>query len=831
MARWTGILCVILAVPLFAATTVFDFEDPADATGWHDEKGTACRNFPVSREANWATSGEHSLCFRTPKWKPGMGEWPACEITPPVTDWSGYDRLVLDVTNPTDFDQRLSFFITDSVRATRTGLNTRVLLPPGSYRQAVVKLADVVKMNVKLKDIHTMHFFTERPAGDMEVYMDRMILLRPDEPLPTPGPDFVKALAGLQQDQIVALHQAQEDVRARIAQVTAQAPGVAVWADRLMADNDARVTAFAEQVRRGDPVVLKAAEFITQLRADTARLESLVSLRAGFESVRQSVQAPGSVRDDVVVGFATSMEKVLPRAGAPDLQPSIRASLALARNEKEALQVIVMPVEDAARQVQVRVRDLRGPGGAIFSSDDIAIALMGYVETKSVPPYGSSHVGWWPDPILGFMSKTDIAEGDAQSFWVRLNAPKSQAPGMYRGALEVLVEGRPLYVFELSVRVYPFTLPDRSPLNMAVTFFPRYNEAKPEGGWRGDNYRDTSWRKHKLEWGDFLADYYITYDSLYAYGGWSPDFEVLQRLHEQGRLGTFNLGYYSMLTENPEQQKKWKADVRKRIGEPYKKAKALGLLDHAYIYGCDEHPKDKFPGVERAAAFLRKEFPGAFILTTTYDHSFGTDSVLQSMDGFCPLTPRYKRDLADKVRATGKEVWWYICCGPRHPYCNMFIEYPAIEGRLLMGAQTAKYRPDGFLYYQTSIWNGKQIRKGPFTDWDPRSWTTFHGDGSWTCLGPDGTPLPTIRLENFRDGVEDYAYARLLEKAIAQVEGNPELTVRQRQWLVRAKSALRVPDGLSRSMTEYTDDPADVYRWRRGMAKALATSGVNVSLP
>jgi hypothetical protein len=200
------------------------------------------------------------------------------------------------------------------------------------------------------------------------------------------------------------------------------------------------------------------------------------------------------------------------------------------------------------------------------------------------------------------------------------------------------------------------------------------------------------------------------------------------------------------------------------------------------------------------------------------------------MDGFCPLTPSYRADLADKVRATGKQVWWYICCGPGHPFCNMFVEFPAIEGRLLMGAQTAKYRPDGFLYYQTSIWNGKPITSGPFTDWDPRSWTTYNGDGSWTCPGPDGTPLATIRLENFRDGVEDYAYARLLEKAIAEVAKVASPTAAQTRWLARAKAALQVPAVVASSMTEYTQDPSDVYRWRRGMAEALATSGVEVSL-
>ena len=88
-----------------------------------------------------------------------------------------------------------------------------------------------------------------------------------------------------------------------------------------------------------------------------------------------------------------------------------------------------------------------------------------------------------------------------------------------------------------------------------------------------------------------------------------------------------------------------------------------------------------------------------------------------------------------------------------------------------MGAQAVRMRPDGFLYYQISVWKGnKCIEKGPFTDWNPANDLQYNGDGSWVCVGPDGIPLPTIRLENFRDGLEDYAYAKLLEEKLKEVK-------------------------------------------------------------
>ena len=562
---------------------------------------------------------------------------------------------------------------------------------------------------------------------------------------------------------------------------------------------------------------------------ETSRIESLLAPRSAFDKIRPSVQVGQSRRDDVVVGFATAMEKVLPRVGVPSLRFEKRVTLSLAQNEEESFQVIILPLRRELTAVSVRVSDLKAKGGKRLAADNVRAAPVGYVETKAVPPYGSSHVGWWPDPILGFMRTVDIDKGDAQAFWVRVSAPKGQSAGTYRGTLQVLSDEAPLFSFGLDIRVYNFGLPDASPLPLAITFWPHDHPATKSAA---PDYPVNAWKRHKSEWADFLADYYITIDSLYAYGDWEPAFEDLKRLHDQGRLGVFNLGYFPVLGEGQEAQDAWRANVLDVLRPRYERAKELGILDHAYIYGCDERPADQFPAVERAAAALKAEFPDVPVMTTTYDHSFGLESVIKSVDAFCPLTPRFDPERAAKARAGGKQVWWYICVSPHHPHANMFVEFPAIDGRLLMGAMTAKCRPDGFLYYQISIWNSqKPIDDGPFTDWDPRSFTTYHGDGSWTCVGPDGTPLPTIRLENFRDGLEDYAYFRALEAAVAKLRASPALAAHRGEWLRQAEEALQVPLELVASLTEYTQDPRDVYRWRDRMAELIEAAGPDAGSP
>ncbi|NLC57786.1 MAG: DUF4091 domain-containing protein [Armatimonadetes bacterium] len=817
-----------LAAPALGAPTVLlDFETDADLDVWHYER--AAPGTPVnelSRVDRYATSGNSALRFASPAWKQGMSEWPSFECKPPITDWSAFDRLVYDVTNPTAGEQLLFLFISDTKIATRDGYQERTVLPPFASVRVVIPLAKLSERKINLADIGVLHFFTERPPSDMELFIDQMVLLRAGEPLPPVSPAYLKQVAPLQAPRVEALRRRLQATRDRVRGVTEGVPEAAAWADTALQKLEGEVDSFANMVARADAGMLAAQSGLEDLGKQLDSIETRAKLRGDFGRVRPAVQVGRRPHPDLVVGFATAMEKVLPRAMTTPLNVSRRMEVALARGEKESFQVIVLPCERDVRQVRVRATTLRAADGTRFPARNVESAVVGYVETKTSPPYGSSHIGWWPDPILNFQQTADIATGDAQAFWVRVRAPKNQKPGLYRGKLEVLVDGARTFSFDLAIRVYRFRLPDSTPLPLAVTFWPMYYEPNGQGGWNEGELRDSSWRKHRWQWADFLADYYLTYDSLYGFKSWEPDFEILARLHKQGRLGRFNLGYYGVCGETPEEIERWRKSTVDVIRPRYEKARELGLLDHAYIYGCDENPPELFPGVQRAVEILKREFPDVFVLTTTYDNSFGQDSVIKAMDGFCPLTPSYDAAKAAVARQAGKEVWWYICCGPGHPFANMFIEFPAIEGRLLMGAMTAKYRPDGFLYYQISIWNSGPIERGPFTNWDPRCWPTYHGDGSWTCLGPDGTPLPTIRLENFRDGLEDYAYFRILEETVKKVEASPDLRARQANWLAQAREALQVPEEVVKSLTEYTYDPAAVARWRARLAEVIEAAGV-----
>ena len=775
------------------AVTLFDFETPEEIAAG-PQGSDPSRTFKI--ESRFATHGTNALHWTCTPWRPGLNQWPSFTLRPPVTDWRKYDRMCVDLVNLGDGGDSFATYLAGPDGRIQGGLLKTTTLPSHGFSQFVVPLADWPK-TANPTNITRVHFFTTQ-AKTFNLYLDRVTLLEKGEPLP-------------------------------------KADGTGIPRD-LLPFMASRVESAEQEVRTA--------------RENRAHDES-------YWRLRDACARAGQDTTKMSVGLASSMLKVRPR-GNYDLVPAKAASVRVARYEKESLQVVVQPGEQDLANVRVTCGDLKRADGAVFAAANVKCVVMGYVQTLKQPPYRIGYqapstnavgycrqskipaLGWWPDPILDYLPATSVKGRDAQSFWVRVTCPENQSAGTYTGALAVtatLADGKTaVQSIPFTVRVNDFAVPKQSPLPLAISFSPGYSmqfatpaEIEESKLRRADPKSPINlWRNKRTEWCDFLADYYIPMDSIYHHveiepatgktkvgGPFYPD--MLLRLKEQGRLGYFNLGYWGPLGGGANAEAEWRASHLPRLRSTYEFAKRHGILDHAFIYGCDEAPKETHGRVQRAVQILKQEFPGVPIFTTAYDHEFGVNTSLACMDWFCPLTPRFDPAKAAVARQQGRQVWWYICCGPKTPFANMFVEHAAIEGRVLMGAQTTRMRPDGFLYYAIAIWNGPRVIQGTsaFTDWTARSWTTFHGDGSWTCCGPDGMPIATQRLENFRDGLEDYAYALELERRLKACK-NPN-----GDWAKRAKELLAVPRELMDTMSNYTDDPAVVLKWRDAMADLI----------
>ncbi len=76
--------------------------------------------------------------------------------------------------------------------------------------------------------------------------------------------------------------------------------------------------------------------------------------------------------------------------------------------------------------------------------------------------------------------------------------------------------------------------------------------------------------------------------------------------------------------------------------------------------------------------------------------------------------------------------------------------------------------------------------------------------------------MDSIRWEMLRDGIEDYEYLAMLRGLVARHEG--KLAAGE---LRRLRGLLEVPESISRSMTEFTKDPAAIETRRNEVARAI----------
>ena len=803
-----------IAVCLFAVNCpavqaediLFDFESPLN-------QNTVASEQNITRVKRFATSGDYSLSFSSPE-KKKRGRL-TFDLTPKTTDWSKYNRLNMDVSNLAEIPQILKIYIADSKTPVTkkqydgTGISVGTFaLNPHTYMHIDIDLGKKLKKGkIDISDICNIEFIVEKQPTCL--YFDNIKIIKSehaDENDLLPH-KYLKQFASFQKPSVTVLRA----LYLKNLKKAEEFPEVSLLGTSLMDPLDRRISKLEKQISQADRQVLEIYPELTLLKGNIDRLHSLLALWKQFKKISPSVRV-GEKQHNVMVGFATSMEKILPRDNPIALMLREEMAISLAKGEKESFQTVVIPWVNV-KDVGVTVGDLVSDDGSKLFSEHINTPVVGYVKTETTPSSGTPYLGWWPDPLLSFLEKTDIKAGDAQSFWVRINAPKDQKPGVYRGTVDVQADGATIFSFKLTVRIYDFSMPAFSPLPTAITF--------------GPTSKDWSYiwkdKKLKMQWADFLTDYYISYDSLYTHDG--PDFEVIKHLNEAGRLGLFNLRYF--YRSNGTGASSWEAAMGK-IRKIYEQAKELGLLDHAYIYGNDEFRRKQHAATEAAAKDLKRAFPGVMIMTTAIDTSYGLNSEIKSIDAWCPYISDFYPKKAETVRAKGKQVWWYTCCWPHNPYPNFFIECKLIEARMLMGFITAKFGPDGFLYYQISRWrnNSKPITSGPFTDWNPNSYNKYNGDGSLTCVGPDSSPLATIRLENFRDGLEDYAYIIILDEIIRQYEGKSLLSKSQKAWLKQAKSAARIPWNVVKEVYSYTYDPMVVYAYRNKLAQLIETSGM-----
>jgi hypothetical protein len=780
-------------------TSLCPFRTKADLALWSLRRSTPPSSFELAKDS----TGEPAAKLHYPAYT-GKGEkWPAITTTTsklPVSDWTDYRYLRVFLTTPLSTRLPLRVFLKNQAGAIG---KFDPKLPEGEKAGWVSVDLDAVMP--KRSEMAELHFFMSTPPLDCPFTLRDLMLV---------GEDGI-ASAQRTMDSL-AVH------TRKLAAMGDPAAASLTTGKALQAELEASIASF--QKAPGDATGWPMLAVAKKARAWLSSPEEKALLaRAPYLEVAARVRQGSSFG----YGVASSMTKVLWQDVPFSGELFGKAEVALAGDEEESVQLAVVTLRD--------VQNLRAE--LTWESPDCPLTgelgWMGHVKTGKAS-YATSYQGWWPDPILTFLPEVDVPAERTEALWLTIRAPRGTAAGSYRGSIKLSCADGTNYTVPLAVRVRPFDLPAKRHLPLAMSWgemtrqvyglpdgkAKAYNEAVANGTplAKIDDPKVRRVVEIRSSTAEFLLRKRVEPDMIYR--GSPPNLDEVERWIKLG-MTRFNVVH---LSGNMERNRKILEGIMPEI-------QRRGLMKYAYVYGYDEAKPSLFPKIKEVFGDVKKRWPDLQIMTTAYDHSFGLDTGLKDVvDIWVPLTPKYiaNLDRLPEARAAGMQVWWYTCCGPRHPYCNWFIEYPAIEGRLLMGEQAFFSGTEGYLYYQLSRWVHrvyqdpitKPIVKGPLTDWDPRSFNDYHGDGSVFCPGPDG-PLSTARLENIRDGLEDYEYLWMLRRALVLVEAgkaaNPAET-----WPRAARQALKPPQDLPDFMTKYDRDPQLLLARRDRVARLLA---------
>lgn len=546
------------------------------------------------------------------------------------------------------------------------------------------------------------------------------------------------------------------------------------------------------------------------------------------------------------------------RKRLPPTAATPAASLAAAKNDREAVQIVVRPNEPL-KGLTATAGALAGPAGAVIPAENVKI-LQVYYHFVDHPTDRTGVRDFWPDALPPLDKPIDVAARENQPLWVLVHVPADAEAGDYTGKVELKAEGWSATV-PVRLHVWNYTLPERNHLATAFGLSPgeifRYHQLKTEADRRKvlDLYFQ-SFAEHRISPYDptpldrirvkFLPEAnppraevdFTAFDAAMARAVEKYHFTNLRLPIEGMGGGTFHERHEPQIGKFGEATPQYQAMFSSYVKQIESHLRDKGWLDMAYIYWFDEPDPKDYAFVRGGMERLKKYAAGLKTMLTEEP----VDALAGPIDIWCPVTPNYSHPAAEKRRAHNERFWWYVCCGPKAPYCTLFIDHPATELRVWLW-QTWQRDVRGILVWESNYWTSiaayPDKPQNPYDDpmgyvsgySTPKGTKQFWGNGDGRFLYPPlaaaapgasgptpilAGPVSSIRWEMLREGIEDYESLYLLRDLLAKQRDklSPD-RVRQ------LESLLQVPETVTRDMTTFATDPSPLYARRAAIAEAI----------
>ncbi|MDD3587283.1 MAG: DUF4091 domain-containing protein [Thermoguttaceae bacterium] len=568
--------------------------------------------------------------------------------------------------------------------------------------------------------------------------------------------------------------------------------------------------------------------------------------------------------------WSDATHKIFPGRKLPPVAGNEEAravSLSAASNDCESAQLVLYP-EKNATVGPVRVSSFVSKNGKTIAADRVEVRRPYYHDIK-LPSDKISPTGLVPDALPPMEKEVKIAAKTNFPIWLTVNVPPRTAPGDYEATASVTVrigEKVNTYSVPIKLHVWNFELPVENTVETAFGFdnhlcYKYHHVTTREdqkrltdqyfrmlGRYRINVYNPipfASIKRKSVVDKEHPEKSYVTLD----FTEFDKAFEHARSEYHFNRArlslpgmggGTFekriepHLDGYQCGT--PEYEALFASYVRQVEQHLLQK----GWIDLFYLYWFDEPDTKDYEFVRQGMNRVKKYAPRLrTMLTEEPQPGFAGKSTLGKVDVWAMIIDRYNAKAAEECWANNEVLWTYMTNVPT-PYPAQFMEHAACDLRVWLW-HSWKYRCPGVLIWTTNYWTSStaypdpNLPQNPYTD--PGVYQSGYGLAKgikhlWgngdarqvypplSCATPAkepnfDLPVPSIRLEMLREGIEDYEMLVLLKNELAQATA---ITPQRRAEM---QELLTVPADIAVSWTQFTTDPGPIYRHREKVARAI----------
>jgi len=550
--------------------------------------------------------------------------------------------------------------------------------------------------------------------------------------------------------------------------------------------------------------------------------------------------------DGVVAWSENPIVKVF--QDTPPIPGAAAIELAAGRGEQECAQLCLRSGKSQA--VTLEFEPLRNGAATIAAPK---VERVGYIPCLQPSGYFSSEAqpwerqivrsagrtdgwrGWWPDYLAPVDGAVTLDAGMTQPIWLTWDIPAGTPPGDYTGAVTIAAGGQSQRV-PVTLRVWKFTAPAKPSLQVMY-------DLRNGRGWQLFRSAD-DWQR----WWRFMADRKVSTDHVVP----SPVFKledgkVTMDTTEYDRVATLlydelhmSAGYFPQIFYACG----WAHPPRAFLGQEYPSpeyddayqqavrlfwnhVKAKGWADRLSLYVSDEpHYYSHDTVVEWLAHVIqltREVDPSIPVYSSTWGHEPRWDGILNhwgiAQYGRFPMDEWHqRRDAGDKA--------WFTTDGQMEidtPYnaTERLLPYycfaEGVQGYEFWGFSWYTYDPYQFgwhkFIYQSS-------EPGEFR------WVRYpNGDGYMAYpgepLGQDD-PVSTIRLEQAREGIEDYEILVALQRLEV---AKPQHKATIEAVLQPLRDMAFIPNAGGYRSTDILPDPDLLPKLRRDAGELLDRLG------